>query len=132
MLDRPIALYAKQDFVFRNTTYNFVDGKKILVVAPVRWGKTTLLAELARWLAARGKTVIFISSNLKNLQVDWHLKHAQINVQRQESFKTLTLKDAGMEFALSLTQGASADYCFSLHKHVRWLSSFEETVDRLL
>jgi hypothetical protein len=29
MLDRPIALYAKQDFVFRNTTYNFVDGKKI-------------------------------------------------------------------------------------------------------
>jgi hypothetical protein len=132
MLDRPIALYAKQDFVFRNTTYNFVDGKKILVVAPVRWGKTTLLAELARWLAARGKTVIFISSNLKNLQVDWHLKHAQINVQRQESFKTLTLKDAGMEFALSLTQGASADYCFSLHKHVRWLTSFEETVDRLL
>jgi len=42
MLDRPIALYAKQDFVFRNTTYNFVDGKKILVVAPARWGKTTL------------------------------------------------------------------------------------------
>jgi len=112
--------------------YTFTKNRT-LIVAPVRWGKTFLLAKIARHLADfYGVIVIFISPNLKSLQVDWYDKHTALSLSDNLDIQCITMKDRGIQtlFGDAIDPTPSARI-YSTHKHPRWLKDLEESLTQI-
>lgn len=119
-------------FFWGNRTYTFTKNRT-LIVAPVRWGKTTLLAHIARFMTEHyGVLVIFISPNLNNLQEDWIDKHTMLQLQDNLDLECTLMKDGGINtmFGDALDPDP-VKRIYSTHKHSRWLSDLERALDQI-
>ena len=109
-----------------------IGNENLLVTAPVRWGKTFLLARVSRWALMQGYLVIFISPNLKNLQADWFDKHDHLNSLNKEDFACqLTYKSQYLMADLVNKQNLFGNHLYSLHKHPKWLTHLEDILDEI-
>jgi len=102
-----------------------IGNENLLVSAPVRWGKTFLLARVSRWAVMQGYLVIFVSPNLTNLQADWFDKHESLNLTSDEKFRCELTYESQHLIADLLRRGRRWNNIYSLHKHKTRLESLE-------
>ena len=117
---------------YMNKIYRF-EERRTLIVAPVRWGKTTLLATIARELTHNYNTLcIFISPNLRNLQEDWIDKHTWLNHQDGLDFECLTMRDGGINSMFGdMLVPERVSRIYSTHKHTRWMHDLETSLTQI-
>jgi len=117
---RPIKIFTDE------RTYIFPLGRNLLV-SPVRWGKTFLLAIIARQLTATDKAIcLFVSPNLNNLQEDWIDKHSALNTKDQLNLECVFLKKNYHTWTPDLLSDKPLKRIYSTNKHVKWLDELLE------
>lgn len=120
---RPIKIFTDE------RTYVFPKGRNLLV-SPVRWGKTTLLAKAARQLTATDNAIcLFVSPNLNNLQEDWIDKHSALNLLDNQNLECCFLKKNFHTWTPDLLSDNPLKRIYSTNKHVKWL---DELLEHLL
>lgn len=112
--------------------YRFSE-RRTLIVAPVRWGKTTLLATIARSLSYNYNTLcIFISPNLTNLQEDWIDKHTWLHHQDGLDFTCQTMREGGINTMFGdMLIPEKVSRIYSTHKHTRWMHDLEKSLEQI-
>jgi len=123
---RPIKIFTDE------RTYIFPKGRNLLV-SPVRWGKTTLLAKAARQLTATDNAIcLFISPNLNNLQEDWVDKHSALNLIDKLDLECCFLKRSYHTWTPDLLSDTPLKRIYSTNKHIKWLDELKEHLEAVI
>lgn len=123
---RPINIFTDE------RTYVFPKGRNLLV-SPVRWGKTTLLAKAARQLTATDNAIcLFVSPNLNNLQEDWVDKHAALRLVDQLDLECCYLKQSYHTWTPDLLSDTPLKRIYSTNKHAKWLDELKKHLEAVL
>lgn len=122
---RPIKIFTDE------RTYVFPKGRNLLV-SPVRWGKTTLLAKAARQLTATDNAIcLFVSPNLNNLQEDWVDKHAALNLIDHLDLECCFLKKSYHTWTPDLLSDQPLTRIYSTNKHIKWLDELKQHLEAI-
>jgi hypothetical protein len=122
---RPIKIFTDE------RVYVFPKGRNLLV-SPVRWGKTTLLAKAARQLTATDNAIcLFVSPNLNNLQEDWVDKHKALNLVDSLDLECCFLKKSYHTWTPDLLSDQPLTRIYSTNKHMKWLEELKQHLEAL-